>query len=156
MSALDDARAALAAYDKVRADVTGESGSWGYPGLRDDFNRTAHAAAEALRIILTTPPTDDEREALDYAIRVPLSELRVEYKPFWKMVRAVQDSVVAAGFRRQGPIADALATIRSSWEVVRGAQRDMLNGRADMDAMEEIALASSQIDAALEAARTVS
>lgn len=45
-------------------------------------------------------PTDDDREALDYAIRVPISEANVDYRPLWKLIKAIQDSVIAAGFRR--------------------------------------------------------
>jgi len=36
--------------------------------------------------------------------------------------------------------------IATHWAVIRGAQNDMLHGRPDMDAMEEIALASAAID----------
>lgn len=50
---------------------------------------------------------DDEMEALDYAIRVPISELRVEHKPLWKLISSIQESVIAAGFRRPGPVTDA-------------------------------------------------
>ena len=41
---------------------------------------------------------------------------------------------------------ELLRQVRSHWLVLRGAQMDMLNGRPDMDAMEEIALASAGID----------
>lgn len=43
---------------------------------------------------------DDEREALDYAIRVPISALGVEYRPLWRLIRAIQDSVWEAGYRK--------------------------------------------------------
>lgn len=43
-------------------------------------------------------------------------------------------------------MSDILEAIRGSWEVIRGAQFDMLNGRRDMDALEEIAAASAVID----------
>lgn len=43
---------------------------------------------------------DNEREALDYAIRVPISALGVEYRPLWRLIRAIQDSVWEAGFRK--------------------------------------------------------
>lgn len=42
---------------------------------------------------------DDEREALDYAIRCAIPN-DLDYRPLWKLIRAIQDAVLAAGFRR--------------------------------------------------------
>lgn len=44
-------------------------------------------------------PADDEREALDYAIRCAIPT-DLDYRPLWKLIRAIQDSVIAAGFLR--------------------------------------------------------
>lgn len=48
---------------------------------------------------MTATPTDDEREALDYAIRCAIPA-DLDYRPLWKLIQAIQDSVLAAGFRR--------------------------------------------------------
>lgn len=40
--------------------------------------------------------------------------------------------------------------IRMHWAVIRGAQWDMLNGRPDMDAAEEIAMSSNALDELLD------
>lgn len=44
---------------------------------------------------------------------------------------------------------DVLDQVRQYWLLIRGAQMDMLNGRPDMAAMEEIALASRGLDGLL-------
>lgn len=41
---------------------------------------------------------------------------------------------------------EVLGQVRQYWLLIRGAQMDMLNGRPDMAAMEEIALASRGMD----------
>jgi len=55
----------------------------------------------------------------------------------------VVDAVLAMRKHPEPEITDA---VRSHWQVIRGAQTDMLNGRPDMDALEEIALASAALD----------
>lgn len=62
--------------------------------LADVAARAALAVFEKART-----PTDDEREALDYAIRCAIPN-DLDYRPLWKLIRAIQDSVLAAGFRR--------------------------------------------------------
>lgn len=42
--------------------------------------------------------------------------------------------------------AEVLDQVRSYWLLIRGAQMDMLSGRPDLAAMEEIALASAGMD----------
>lgn len=41
---------------------------------------------------------------------------------------------------------EVLDQVRKYWLLIRGAQMDMLNGRPDLAAMEEIALVSRGID----------
>jgi hypothetical protein len=98
MTAIEDARAALAhwddVYDLTKPEVVGQ--------------RLANAlgALIAEHEHLTAPPTDDEREALADVWAVehggsgqPDRHVRVGYP--------LADAVLAAGFRRQGPITDA-------------------------------------------------
>lgn len=61
----------------------------------------ARAIAEAALAVFEKAhtPTDDEREALDYAIRCAIPN-DLEYRPLHKLIRAIQDSVLAAGFLR--------------------------------------------------------
>lgn len=56
-------------------------------------------------------PADDEREALDFAIRCAIPT-DLDYRPLWKLIRAIRDEVVAAGFRRtvQGEPSDENGT----------------------------------------------
>lgn len=147
MTAIEDPREV-----QIRSEEPGRE-SWAISlttGAYTDTLRMTESEARLVHRALgarLAPPTDDEREALatEYARQHGDSQTRSDFL-------AGYDS----GFRRQGQITDALDAIRSSWEVIRGAEMDMLAGRPDMDAMEEIALASSQIDAALEAARDAS
>lgn len=62
-------------------------------------------------------PNDDEREALDYAIRCAIPT-DLDYRPLWKLIRAIQDAVIAAGFRRtvQGEPTDA--QVRAVWDAL--------------------------------------
>lgn len=131
MSAREEARSALADYDKVkalriaaspdrlasalralldepvpvtdaeaRAVTTIEAISQGTGMSREDVIRTIDSIRRPV-------PSEDDREALDYAIRGPVSEARLNYRPLWKLIRAIQDSVWAAGFRRSQPVTDA-------------------------------------------------
>jgi len=66
-----------------------------------------------------------EREELDYAIRTVMAEKKVDYWPLYELISAIQESVLAAGFRR-APIevtdeaveAGARALYSASWEVL--------------------------------------
>ena len=71
---------------------------------RDRATRAEVAQREAEHEIerLTAPPTDDERHALEVAVREALGLTATTLG-----VRRVVDSLVDAGFRRQGPITDA-------------------------------------------------
>lgn len=80
------------------------------PGIQEHMRACAEKVAAALPWVVPTPevelvvgevhaPNDDEREALDYAIRCAIPT-DLEYRPLWKLIRAIQDAVLAAGFRR--------------------------------------------------------
>ena len=172
MTALENARA-LIAQDDERLDRLRQAG-FRIEGIFGPRHTALRALADEHER-LTAPPTDAptktdpelerqddaptdvaEREALADVVDDALTSLTDTRDACYRVADAILASDVWRN-RRQGPVTntqvEALATIRSSWSVIRGAQMDMLNGRPDMDAMEEIALASSQIDAALEAAQ---
>lgn len=44
--------------------------------------------------------SDNEREVLDYAIRTVMAEKKVDYYPLYELIQDIQESVLAAGFRR--------------------------------------------------------
>ncbi|MCC2033085.1 hypothetical protein [Microbacterium allomyrinae] len=70
---------------------------------------------------LAAPPTDDEREALGRLLRELLTtddEDPENGEPGWSLV-AMRNQILAAGFRRQGPITDEMvdAAARAIFEV---------------------------------------
>lgn len=114
MTAIDEARAALAAYDAYSGPLERTS----------DWNAAAHVATAALRN-LVDPDDHTEREALRIAVgrvlfnasnfpeRVQARLLGQDMAPLNEKLTV---AVLAAGFRRQGPIDDA------EIEAARGAQ----------------------------------
>ena|GEM_PF-6631482 len=127
MNAIDNARAALEAWDDPDHDA------WYDRNLIDP----PHMVVNALRDLIaeyervTAPIADDEREALAYAIARTMGgwnddttepehpgwseALRLAAERHWEMVneeclrqgREYADAAIAAGFRRRGPITDA-------------------------------------------------
>lgn len=137
MTALDDARAALARLDdpKHGRDWSG----WDYAADLEKAIRPLIAEHEHL----TTPPTDDEREALAEI----LYPFFVRGDGLHDVVIAEQalDAILAAGFRRQGPITDA--QVEAAWRAGAAVLGDYEPpGGRDLRAMR----------AALEAARDAS
>lgn len=93
-------------------------------------------------------PTAKDREDLDYAIRVPISELAVEYRPLWKLIRAIQDSVLAAGFRRAVvPEPEGMVTpeaVKRGWDAIHGVITQHQMERALRAALEAAAVVPVQ------------
>lgn len=87
LDALEEARAAFAVFEESLT-----------PAPSDDHSDHARCGECAEWPKVT--PSNDEREALDYAIRTPIAERGVDYKPLWELIRDIQDSVLAAGFHR--------------------------------------------------------
>jgi hypothetical protein len=90
MNVRDEARAALDEYDR---------GPWWRTAATVEAR-----AVEALRALLDEPVPTDEREALVKVLR------EVRFRPLTPHVHVLAaDSILAAGFRRHGPITDAMA-----------------------------------------------
>lgn len=127
MTAIEDARAALAKLiDEAKYWLDRIEGEWGrgksYDALLAEGDEDAlviAGAAAALDALiaeherLTTPPTDDEREALARTVYYwdvsedvgsqAWEQLTENQRDVW---REAADAILAAGFRRQGPITD--------------------------------------------------
>lgn len=107
MTALEDARVTLAGFNG--GDFTHPQGC---PGMAAGLAR-ALAALIAEYERLTAPPTGDEREALVALELASFSKVMSDGYPslVYRTNEQAADVVLAAGFRRQGPITDALIAL---------------------------------------------
>lgn len=111
---------------------------------------------------MTDQEARDEREGLARALYEDEQSRRHPTTPFrWDMAGIERDEYLRRADAVRGWLAEAgyrkrpepeWGAARSHWQVIRGAQTDMLNGRPDMDALEEIALSSAGLDELLGAA----
>lgn len=77
--------------------------------------------------------TGDEREALDYAIRCAIPA-DLDYRPLWKVIRAIQDAVIAAGFHRS-EMAPPVGTLADENERLRTAIQSALDFQSVLPAI---------------------
>lgn len=141
MTAIEDARALVTELREIhaRSRENAREQGWGVPPESDDHSPWSRAADMIER--LTTPPTDDEREALadlieSVGVYIPGSHGHDYVNP-----GKAADAILAAGFRRQGTITD---------EVVEKAYRAYLDANRVPERFEHYL---AKMRAALEAAR---
>lgn len=152
MTAIDEARAALAGYEWMQEQDT--------PRNPTGVTMLEERLASALRALID-PPTDDEREALRIAVgrvlfnasnfpaRVQTRLLGQDMAPLNEKLTA---AVLAAGFRLQAPLAESeVDAALESWFSVTFT--GLLGGAAAVLKESVKASHADRMQAALEAAR---
>ncbi len=105
---------------------------WGGRDTRSLRCQEAHSMDE-IRALIPGPPTDDEREALDFVIRDALAPLHIDYTPWHRIVTVLLDAILASPpwrNRRHGPITEAVErAVSATWapsEYLNREQNDEL------------------------------